>query len=361
MTDTPLISVVMPVYNGERFLTEAIDSILNQTCRDFEFIIIDDGSTDNTSVILEQHSKKDKRITWHREDKNEGIVAALNTGLDLACGKYIARMDQDDISLPERLDKQVGYLEEHPEIGLLGGQICFLDQNGYRIPTIVSYPSDDLSIRWTALFYNPFAHPAIIFRRELVTEHALSYDPEFQKVEDYYLWSQMLRYTSAANLDDVLLLYRMHPESMSQVNREPQRNLALKIAHQNLSEELPGLNISFEEVQQIHPAILRQPMAKADMKRRAWAAEYYLKIWDAFYKKYSSTRQTKYLARHVLSMAAKLAFYPLFQSESLKVGSHLTSIDPLWVLYFLGDIPSYLKAKLFGPIIQRRINTKRAL
>jgi glycosyltransferase involved in cell wall biosynthesis len=357
---TPLISVVMPVYNGERFLAEAIESILNQTLRNFEFIIVDDASTDNTPVILEQYSQKDRRIISHRKHDNEGIVVALNTGLKLAHAKYIARMDQDDISLPERLDEQVGYLELHPEVGLLGSQISFLDQDGIRSPTIVSYPGDDLSIRWAALFYNPFAHPAMMFRRALLIEHALSYDPAFQNGEDYHLWSRMLRYTSAANLKDVLLLYRLHSEGMSQANREAQRILALKIAHQNLSEELSGFQISFEEIQQFYPAILRQSISKPMMKQRTRAAEYYLKIWQAFYRKYRSRSKAKYLARRSLSMAAKLAFYPLFQQEALKVGVHLTRIDPFWVLYFLGDTPSYLKAKLFGPITYRRINAKKA-
>jgi hypothetical protein len=158
-----------------------------------------------------------------------------------------------------------------------------------------------------------------------------------------------------------LLLYRVYSESISQANRETQRISALKIAHKNLSEELPWLQIPFEEIQQIYPAILRQPISETDMEQRARIAETYLKIWEAFYKKHSNASKAKFLSRHVLSMAAKLAFYPLFQAGAVQVGTHLTKLDPFWILYFLGDIPNYLKAKLIGPSISRRINPKKAL
>ena len=116
----PRVSVLMPAYNSEKYLGEAIDSILNQTFTDFEFIIINDGSKDNTAKIVEEYAKKDKRIRFIDNKKNQGIVGVLNEGIDLCRGKYIARMDSDDISLPTRFEKEIEYMEEHPECGVLG-------------------------------------------------------------------------------------------------------------------------------------------------------------------------------------------------------------------------------------------------
>jgi glycosyltransferase involved in cell wall biosynthesis len=355
----PVVSVVMPVYNGEKYLSQAIESILSQTFNDFEFIIIDDGSVDSSTSILSEYANRDKRIRIHTQSQNRGLVSALNLGLELARGIFIARMDQDDISLPQRLDKQVLFLQSSPGIGLVGSQIRFLESNGNQIPAVTTYPLDDLSIRWALLFDTPFAHPATMYKRVLIEEHNLRYSPEYEKVEDYYLWSEMLKYTKAANLEEVLLLYRIHPESISQTNREAQRNMAFRIAYHNLTENLPGLHITFEEMQQLLPSMHRQSISQARMKKRAWCAEYYLKIWKAFSKKYEHRREINHISRQVLSIAAKLAFYPFFQPRALMVGYQLTKLDPFWGIYFICDIPYYLTAKIVGPITYRKLMSKK--
>ena len=135
---SPKISVVMPAYNAAEYLDEAIRSILNQTFRDFEFIIINDGSTDDSISILDKQQKLDSRIrVYHQE--NQGMIAALNRGCRLARGKYIARMDADDISLPGRLEKQLKYMERHPQIGILGTWIYSIDKNGFEKSSLASF------------------------------------------------------------------------------------------------------------------------------------------------------------------------------------------------------------------------------
>src|SRR5215831_13102998 len=129
MPDLPCVSVVLPVYNGEKYLAEALDSILQQTFNDYELIVIDDGSTDRSSAIIESYVKKDRRVIVHRQD-NCGLIMSLNQGSSLARGKYIARMDADDVSLPQRLEKQLDYLEQRPDIGLLGTWIQDIGPNG---------------------------------------------------------------------------------------------------------------------------------------------------------------------------------------------------------------------------------------
>src|SRR5688500_3733490 len=124
------VSVIMPVYNGERFLRDAVDSILRQTYRNFELIVVDDGSTDGTSQVLDRYQDQDRRVRVHRHERNGGIVAARNQGCRLAQGRFIAVMDADDISIPERLARQIAFLEANPDIVAVGGWVCTISENG---------------------------------------------------------------------------------------------------------------------------------------------------------------------------------------------------------------------------------------
>ena len=155
-----LLTVLMSVYNGSRFLREAIESILNQTFYDFEFIIINDGSTDRTAEILATY--QDKRIRIVRNSDNIGLTKSLNEGLKLARGKYIARQDADDISLPKRLERQISYLEAQPDIALLGTWANSIDERG-KILWEMRPPSDPSLLRWSMLFNNNMIHSSVMF------------------------------------------------------------------------------------------------------------------------------------------------------------------------------------------------------
>src|SRR5687768_9583402 len=160
-----LVSVVMPVYNGERFLRDAVDSILLQTYRNFELIVVDDGSSDRTADILDAYEMQDSRVRVHRHERNAGIVAARNQGCRMARGGFIAVMDADDISLPHRLEIQFNYLRSHPEIAAVGGWVRRIDQNG--LPGEVQhYPLEPAILAWSMLFFNSVAHPVVMFRSE---------------------------------------------------------------------------------------------------------------------------------------------------------------------------------------------------
>lgn len=194
----PKISVVMPVYNTkEKYLREAIESILNQTYSDFEFIIINDGSTNNAEdVIL---SYKDKRIKYFKQE-NKGVANTLNYGFDIAQGEYIARMDSDDISLPNRFEKQIKFLEENKDIAILGSWHEEFHKQHIRKP---SY-----EIKLLDLFRgNLVSHPTIMLRKNDLDKYQLRYDPSFT-CEDYELWSRIARYLKFHNLQEVLLKYR---------------------------------------------------------------------------------------------------------------------------------------------------------
>lgn len=207
---SPKITVLMPVYNGEKYLREAIDSILNQTFKDFEFLIINDGSTDNSVKII--GSYKNPRIRLIHNEKNLGLIFSLNRGLNLACGEYIARMDCDDISLPERLLVQVNFMEKNPQVSVCGSWTKII---GRDKEFINKYPLTDEELRARLLFNTPLAHPTIIIRKEIIKNYGLKYDENYKHAEDYQLWARIIKYTKISNIPKVLLLYRMHQASVS--------------------------------------------------------------------------------------------------------------------------------------------------
>lgn len=197
--------VLMPVYNGEPYLREAIESILAQSLTDFQFLIINDGSADGSRAII--NSYHDQRIQLLENECHLGLVASLNRGLCLAQGDYIARMDCDDISLPGRLSKQVAFMAEHPEVGLCGGWIeCFREKN-----QVLQVPLQHEEIVRALPRYNPVFHPTVMLRTQILKSHSLYYDPEYRHVEDYELWSRMVGVTRCANLPEVLVRHRIHP------------------------------------------------------------------------------------------------------------------------------------------------------
>ena len=228
MVPKPAVSVVMSVFNGERFLAEAIESILNQTFRGFEFIIVNDGSTDRTALILERYEKSDPRVRVFAQ-QNKGLIASLNLGCALAQGKYLARLDADDVSMPDRLDRQIRFLEHHEEVGLLGGAVEVIDDRG-RWLFLVRPPLEDNTIR-TALrsFSFPIFHSAVVMRKQTFDE-AGGYRSQFMHAEDYDLCLRLIEHGKVANLPDVVLRKRTHPEGVS-VRNLKQQSLSALAAH----------------------------------------------------------------------------------------------------------------------------------
>lgn len=210
---SPLITVLMPVYNGEKYLKEAVESILNQTFRDFEFLIINDGSTDNSVGIIQ--SFNDSRLRLIHNESNLGLIKTLNKGFKLSRGKYIARMDCDDISLPKRLSAQASFMEKHQGIGVCGSWVKVI---GLGEKFINKYPLKHEEARAYLLFNTPFAHPSVIIRKEVIEKYNLEYDEDYKHAEDYELWSRIIEHTKISNIPKVLLHYRAHPESASKKN-----------------------------------------------------------------------------------------------------------------------------------------------
>ena len=209
----PLISVCMPVYNAERYLAEAIESILGQTFRDFEFLIIDDGSTDRSLAILERYAARDARIRLSSKP-NAGYVVRLNEMLHQARGDLIARMDADDVALPERFARQVEFLRSHPEVDVVGGAQEHIDSKGY--PLTVHYdPQGHEEISELAMSGAcPINHPSVMMRRKALLAVG-GYRVEMMPAEDLDLWLRMGERGRLANLPDVIMRYRVHDSSVS--------------------------------------------------------------------------------------------------------------------------------------------------
>lgn len=253
-----LISVIMPVFNSEKYVAEAIESILNQTFNDFEFIIIDDGSTDNSLKIIKEYSQKDNHIRVVVNQENKGIAGSLNIGIALARGEYIARMDADDISLPERFEKQVAFMENHPEIGVVGTSFSRIDEKENVIEEVklITQPP---RIWWRMFFINPIVHPSVMMRRNIFINGKFKYNRKSEPAEDYDLWFQIMSHYAIANLSEGLLLYRVHNENISFVKRQEQLRITEKvlklrteeILHMNLPEHYGRYIMGFSKIESL--------------------------------------------------------------------------------------------------------------
>ena len=210
MMNTPLVSVLMPVYNGEPYLREAVESILNQSFTDFEFIIIDDGSTDKTPEILKSYA--DPRLVVVNQ-ANIGVTQSLNKAINMARGQYIARMDADDISLPKRLQMQVEFLEKHPTVGLVGTSVIHFDEDGKMIMEKLLL-TESAWIKEALLSENQLCHGSVMFRRECI-EKVGGYREEFKHIEDYDLWLRIAEHYEVANLAAPLYKWRFNPDGIS--------------------------------------------------------------------------------------------------------------------------------------------------
>lgn len=245
---TPRVSVVMSVYNGLPYLHEAVESILAQTFTDFEFVIIDDGSTDGSGEVLDEYAAHDERVrVLHQE--NRGLITSLNRGLEEARGTYIARMDADDISHSERFEKQIEAFKEIDDVVMVSSAFEFMTEAGAS-RSITDRSEDADLVEWFLLFYNYVGgHSQVMFRRDAAIQ-AGRYNPQDLHVEDYGLWYRLLQRGRFVCLPDVLLRYRFHAESVSRQNASEQTHHLQQMAQQHL-EDAVGLALSIEEVQHV--------------------------------------------------------------------------------------------------------------
>ncbi len=257
----PKISVLMASYNEGKYLKEAIDSILNQTFKDFELIIINDGSSDNTSEILSIYA--DERIKIISNEVNIGLIGSLNKGLKECRGEFIARFDADDISEPTRLEEQLMFLEDNQNYCLVGSGVRLINSQGDLLAIRIE-SNNYYVLQWKMLINNPFIHPTWFFRRKLLKEMTgyLS-EPENEYVEDYDFLVRLSKICKATNIKKPLLRYRIHGEQVSQTKREEQRGNYLRISLSNIKDYV---NIGIKELINLDKAIYGKITRREDLR-----------------------------------------------------------------------------------------------
>lgn len=324
----------MPVYNGERYLSGAVESVLNQTFSDFEFIIVDDGSTDRTNSILSAYAKQDSRIRLLTHPKNLGLTAALNRGIDEARGDYLARMDADDLCHAERLARQVSYLDAHAECGVLGTSYYRLDANGDR-GLACHYQNDPIFLQWYLCFQNPLAHASVMVRTRHLRE-ANGYRESARYAEDYDLWWRLSSQTKFGCLPELLMDVRYHSASVSQVHAHQQ----MKAKYAVLQEMLPAIAAA-------HLCPLLQTPVTPDMKRR-----YVIGILKVFEKRASVSADA--LARIREDAACRLAviaaIHPLASAGALLDSLRIDATVPRKILGSAFD--RYIRETAWNPILK---------
>jgi glycosyltransferase involved in cell wall biosynthesis len=232
---TPVISIVTPFYNAASFLQEAIESVLDQMFNDFEFLLLDDGSTDNSVNIIQSY--RDDRIRLIRSEHH--FIQTLNRGLELSQGKYIARMDADDVMLSIRLQEQFDFMEQHPEIDACGSWMQVFGEAHRRIECLTSHEE----IVDYMILGNPMAHPAMILRKATLEKHHLRYNENYLYAEDFKLWLDIAQIGRLANIPKVLMLYRSSEEQISSRKQEEQEDVTRRIQNEAVDFFLKRINI----------------------------------------------------------------------------------------------------------------------
>jgi glycosyltransferase involved in cell wall biosynthesis len=260
----PKISVLMSVYNGERFVRESIESVLSQTMTDFEFIIVNDASTDATMLIIKEYEQKDNRIRLFNNQENIGLTLSLNKGLKQCCGTYIARQDADDVSLCHRFEKQVDVLNSNTDVALVSSFLEYIDDQG-RIINEVKMRTQDWRISWQLFFHNAICGHSQVMMRNSVVRSLGGYAGWCKYAQDYELWSRMTVKYKVEVIPEVLVQYRRHPNTISKDKQIEQEQFASTIRRKALLELL-DIDMKNEQLLCLKQFCLGEPIARVDYK-----------------------------------------------------------------------------------------------
>jgi hypothetical protein len=278
LTPVPLVSVLLAVHNDEAFIAAAIESVLQQTVSDFELIVVDDASTDETPARLA--ALDDPRLVVVRNDEQLGLASSLNRGLDRAKGRYVARLDADDVAFPQRLERQLAHMDR---VAILGTAVVDLDAQGRHGATHRN-PSGRRAVRWHSLFSSPFFHPTVLVDREALGE--LRYDPAYVESEDYDLWTRLLATSDGENLAEPLVGKRVHAQQASQ------RRAGLQESFQR--------QVALREIARVAPAVDAESAWRVGARKRGGSRTEFLRLLAAFQAKHGRDREVLSLATRAL-------------------------------------------------------------
>lgn len=266
---SPRVSVVMSVHNGRPFVAQAVESILAQSFSDFELVLIDDASTDGSGSDLDQFARRDSRVVLLHNSENLGLTRSLNLGLAEAKGEFIARQDADDVSLPQRLGKQVTVLENDRDLALIGTGAIEINTQGKQ-GAISLQPGHQAIIQRKMLFDNAFFHPSVMWRNRVFEDHDLRYNESFVYGQDYELFSRAVWKLKVTNLREPLVLYRAHPGQVSKDRAENQQYLADRTAWQNFQKHGLASEFSQDDVNLMRSLGARSGGLSLPERRRQW-------------------------------------------------------------------------------------------
>lgn len=328
------VSVLMPVYNAEMFLAESISSILNQTFTNFELIIIDDGSTDNSLSIIK--SFNDDRIKLVTLEKNKGIVAALNIGIEMAKGIYLARMDADDIAFTDKLEKQVKFLEQNIDIGCIGTDFLWYDDPTEK-SWIKYYEIEDIKI--SLLFGCPICHPTIMIRLSILKFFNLRYSYNYPHAEDYFLWTELSQVSKIANLKEPLLYYRRHLGQISLLQNSVQSRSMIQIQLLQL-KNLGLINVRHSDIL-VHKALNNTffPLINLEYLLNRWCNK--LKEINLISNYFNSHILNEYLKQALGESVLKINF----QLSKLSIKQKTYWILVTWFRFQLGKVIRFQELK----------------
>jgi glycosyltransferase involved in cell wall biosynthesis len=326
------ISVVLAVYNGGKYMKEAIDSILFQTFGNFEFIIINDGSQDSTAEIIFSYS--DPRIIYIENETNKGLIYSLNRGLSVCKGKYVARMDADDIALPQRLQVQYDYMEAHPEVGICGSSVeAFFNTKEKSV--ILRFPQTDQLIKVFTFFQPPFSHPTVMMRREMLVKYNLSYPEKFLHAEDYALWVELLKYTKAYNIPRILLRYRIHEESVT-ASMGIDKGFINSVLIQNRYIQEKNMAVSFDDTILFSRFVNRYGDYSLDVNDQQKIA----RILESFFSQLSEKQKRDYPV--AMDFVSSVCFYRFFKGRKYPQTQFLKTLYWKGFGVFVKKLPTYL-------------------
>lgn len=327
---TPLVSVVMSVYDDAAWLPASLESVLGQSLRELELIAVDDGSTDATPRILAGAARRDSRVRVLRVPHGRP-ARALNRGLEEARGEFVARLDADDLAHPERLATQVDFLRARPAVGIVGSDIEKIDESG-RVIARQPRPRDDVSIRFKALLWCPFTSSAVTLRRAVLERTRLRFDETLRGSEDYAFFAHLLEHAEGANLARPLARYRVRDSGYSRRNRAEFQAIAVSIAQEVLGRWLPDFPLRREEVAQLRAVFHGMGRARLPARPEGSAlAHRYLALLAAFRARAGRGRDEA-LAALGRTEAARFvqALTPGLAVADLRLVARLTRLDPLF-------------------------------
>lgn len=246
-------TIILPVYNAERYLKQCIQSIVNQTYKDFELIVVDDASTDSTSQILKEFAKKDSRIQLHRNTANQGVAYTMNKAISFANGQYITIMNADDIMLPERLKLSIKFLKANPNYICTGTQVDLIN-NKDEVVGHKEFPTSHEKIYNSMLTINPVQHSSMTINKDLLPEDFTFYNNNYRVSEDLDLLTRLQKYGKLHNLPETLIQYRIHDESLTQTFPRKMFNTAYKIRINAITRH--GYKPQFAELVKLHGGLI---------------------------------------------------------------------------------------------------------